>query len=250
MVRHPFKPSASTWCRTDGGRCLECTWPVVELLPLCLAITCLCVAASILRVVPNISRAISVPPNAWIRRLRCVKPSRQCDRTVARRSSGGPRTHLRGGRCHWLRRHRVRRALRRRMFHVATNESLQTLLFDSRHPQQTVRKLWCGGGQSSLERFDPPLEMWELMRPMLHRRVYTTIVGLRDRLYVCGGVDNASSAMNSVECYDPSTDSWAPMLHARRCAKTVRANNCLYVFGCATQGWHPEKRWLDVGGAV
>jgi len=95
------------------------------------------------------------------------------------------------------------------------------------------------GGQSSLERFDPPLDMWELLKPMLHRRVYTTIVGLRDRLYVCGGVDNARSVLNSVECYDPSTDSWeasAPMLHARHNAQPVRANNCLYVFGCATRG--------------
>lgn len=52
---------------------------------------------------------------------------------------------------------------------------------------------------------------------MRRKRRYLSAVALNNRLYAIGGYD-ASSRVNTVECFDPSTSQWTvmtPMLQRR-----------------------------------
>ena len=64
---------------------------------------------------------------------------------------------------------------------------------------------------------------------------------LRDRLYVVGGMSDDNTALNSVECYDPDTDSWeesTPILDAHSEAKVVRVGGCINVTGGGARNAH------------
>jgi len=55
------------------------------------------------------------------------------------------------------------------------------------------------------------------LQPMTRKRRYLSSVALNSRLYAIGGYD-ASSRLNTVECFDPSTAQWSvmtPMLQRR-----------------------------------
>ena len=103
----------------------------------------------------------------------------------------------------------------------------------------------CGGEDGSvshtLERLDPAVDTWELLRSALHRRMHTTVAVLRDRLYLVGGMSDDNTASNSVECFDPDIDSWeesTPLLNARSGAKVARVSGCLYVIGGRARNAH------------
>ena len=55
-----------------------------------------------------------------------------------------------------------------------------------------------GSVYNTVERFDPALDTWELLRPPLHHRVDATVAVLRDRLYWLGGMGDDNTALNSV----------------------------------------------------
>lgn len=58
-------------------------------------------------------------------------------------------------------------------------------------------------------------------------------VSLNGYIYVAGGYDGVS-ALNSVECYDPLSNSWrivAPMQRARSAAAAISLNDRIYVIG-------------------
>ena len=106
----------------------------------------------------------------------------------------------------------------------------------ARKPSSAEKLYVCGGVAArthiTVEHFDPALETWELLRPTLHQRVGATVAVPRDRLYLVGGRGDDDIALDSVECYDPDTDSWAesaPMSKARCGAKVVRMNGSLHV---------------------
>ena len=55
------------------------------------------------------------------------------------------------------------------------------------------------------------------LQPMTRKRRYLSSVALNGKLYAIGGYD-ASSRLNTVECFDPSTAQWSvmtPMLQRR-----------------------------------
>ena len=58
---------------------------------------------------------------------------------------------------------------------------------------------------------------FSIFQPLKRRRRYLSAVALNNRLYAIGGYD-ASSRLNTVECFDPSTSQWTvmtPMLQRR-----------------------------------
>ena len=58
-------------------------------------------------------------------------------------------------------------------------------------------------------------------------------VSLNGYIYVAGGYDGVS-ALNSVECYDPLSNTWrvvAPMQRARSAAAAVALSDRIYVVG-------------------
>ena len=83
-----------------------------------------------------------------------------------------------------------------------------------------------------------------------YRRKDTTMAVLRDRLYVVGGTSDDDTALNSVESYDPETDSWeesVPLLNARSKAKVARVGGCLFVIGGGARKAHGGFFFCEVG---
>lgn len=60
-----------------------------------------------------------------------------------------------------------------------------------------------------LERFDPALGAFEVLTPPATPRALYYTVAFGDRLYAMGGTDEEGWALDSVESYDPATDSWS-----------------------------------------
>ena len=73
----------------------------------------------------------------------------------------------------------------------------------------------------------------------------------RDRLYVVGGMSDDDTALDSVESYDPESDSWeesVPVSHARSGAKVAKVNRSLYVLGGAGESLRSAERFDPVTG--
>lgn len=79
-------------------------------------------------------------------------------------------------------------------------------------------------------RYDPERDSWQLVAPMLTRRIGVGVAVINRLLYAVGGFDG-THRLSSVECYNPEKDEWrstAPM-------NTVRSGagesllNCLCV---------------------
>uniref|UniRef100_A0A3Q2DDE8 Kelch-like ECH-associated protein 1b n=1 Tax=Cyprinodon variegatus TaxID=28743 RepID=A0A3Q2DDE8_CYPVA len=61
-------------------------------------------------------------------------------------------------------------------------------------------------------RYDPERDQWQLVAPMLTRRIGVGVAVINRLLYAVGGYDG-NTFLDSVECYDPETDSWSEVTH-------------------------------------
>ena len=83
-------------------------------------------------------------------------------------------------------------------------------------------KLYAVGGYnngvlSSVERYDPALDVWEVVAPMAEARYKLAVAVLDGKLYAVGGY-NDHGFLTSVERYDPAANTWeavAPLTTAR-----------------------------------
>lgn len=65
-----------------------------------------------------------------------------------------------------------------------------------------VPPLWC--------RYDPEKDQWQLVAPMLTRRIGVGVAVINRLLYAVGGYDGANR-LSSCECYNPERDEWKTM---------------------------------------
>ncbi|KAL3919943.1 MAG: hypothetical protein SGPRY_005447, partial [Prymnesium sp.] len=63
---------------------------------------------------------------------------------------------------------------------------------------------------SSVERYDPSLNLWSAVAPMRKERAFFGMATLDGKLYVAGGI-SSEEYLSSAEVYDPSSNSWAPI---------------------------------------
>lgn len=62
--------------------------------------------------------------------------------------------------------------------------------------------LWC--------RYDPEKDQWQLVAPMLTRRIGVGVAVINRLLYAVGGYDGANR-LSSCECYNPERNEWKTM---------------------------------------
>lgn len=67
-------------------------------------------------------------------------------------------------------------------------------------------------------RYDPEKDQWQLVAPMLTRRIGVGVAVINRLLYAVGGYDGANR-LSSCECYNPERDEWKTMASM----KTVRS---------------------------
>jgi N-acetylneuraminic acid mutarotase len=75
---------------------------------------------------------------------------------------------------------------------------------------------------------------WDELAPMITARGGATAQVLNGDIYVIGGMDGSGASVNTVEIYDPETNTWSvgPSLQTRRDNPgSAVINNKLYVFG-------------------
>ncbi len=74
-------------------------------------------------------------------------------------------------------------------------------------------------GTSTVQSFNFDTMTWDTsLAPLETPRVFACAVAVQDSIYVMGGVDNHGYVLNSVEVYDPSTNTWhyGPSMHFER----------------------------------
>ena len=59
-------------------------------------------------------------------------------------------------------------------------------------------------------RYDPERDQWQLVAPMLTRRIGVGVAVINRLLYAVGGFDG-TSRLSSCECYNPELDEWKTM---------------------------------------
>lgn len=59
-------------------------------------------------------------------------------------------------------------------------------------------------------RYDPEKDQWQLVAPMLTRRIGVGVAVINRLLYAVGGFDGANR-LGSCECYNPDRDEWTSM---------------------------------------
>lgn len=59
-------------------------------------------------------------------------------------------------------------------------------------------------------RYDPEKDQWQLVAPMLTRRIGVGVAVINRLLYAVGGFDGANR-LGSCECYNPDRDEWNSM---------------------------------------
>lgn len=59
-------------------------------------------------------------------------------------------------------------------------------------------------------RYDPEKDQWQLVAPMLTRRIGVGVAVINRLLYAVGGFDGANR-LSSCECYNPEKDEWKTM---------------------------------------
>ena len=70
----------------------------------------------------------------------------------------------------------------------------------------------CGGFDGtdalySAEFYDPEINIWTMITPMLHKRSGFGVTNFRNNLYAIGGF-NGETRYGASEKYNPNTDSW------------------------------------------
>lgn len=61
-----------------------------------------------------------------------------------------------------------------------------------------------------LHRYDPEQDQWQLVAPMLTRRIGVGVAVINRLLYAVGGFDG-TNRLSSCECYNPEKDEWKTM---------------------------------------
>ena len=85
--------------------------------------------------------------------------------------------------------------------------------------------------------FDVRSGSWEQRANLLTPRADHTCLSFDNRIYICGGWyedDTSRILVSSIDCYDPSSDSWSVVTHVptpRFHAGVVIVDSCLYVIG-------------------
>lgn len=98
-----------------------------------------------------------------------------------------------------------------------------------------------GGGtlMNSLCRFDPRHLQVQELHPMKRLRLDSALVAVGKKLYVLGGASEYLSVLDSVECYDVSTNVWSdiePLLVPTHSHAAAVANNKIYISGGTSSG--------------
>uniref|UniRef100_A0A8C5EJE5 BTB domain-containing protein n=1 Tax=Gouania willdenowi TaxID=441366 RepID=A0A8C5EJE5_GOUWI len=86
---------------------------------------------------------------------------------------------------------------------------------------------------SALLRYDPKMDEWQLVAPMLIRRIGVGVCALGNEIFVMGGYDGTNQ-LNTVERYDVETDTWsfaASMRHRRSALGVAALHGRIYVLG-------------------
>lgn len=58
-----------------------------------------------------------------------------------------------------------------------------------------------------VERYDPLIQRWTTVKPMLSRRCRLGVATLNGKIYVCGGYDG-STFLQTVEMFDPAVNEY------------------------------------------
>ena len=93
-------------------------------------------------------------------------------------------------------------------------------------------------GTNLVEAFDlSDMEWDENIAPMQSTRSFACAVAVDDSIYVMGGVDDSGTVLNTVEVYDPSTNTWhytTSMLDSLKGAAATVVGKYIFVFGGIT----------------
>uniref|UniRef100_A0A672GDT6 Kelch-like ECH-associated protein 1b n=1 Tax=Salarias fasciatus TaxID=181472 RepID=A0A672GDT6_SALFA len=84
---------------------------------------------------------------------------------------------------------------------------------------------------NSVERYDPERDQWQLVAPMLTRRIGVGVAVINRLLYAVGGFDGANR-LSSCECYNPDRDEWKTMASMNTLRRSVCSlGNHIFVIG-------------------
>uniref|UniRef100_A0A8B9QF97 Kelch like ECH associated protein 1 n=1 Tax=Apteryx owenii TaxID=8824 RepID=A0A8B9QF97_APTOW len=89
-------------------------------------------------------------------------------------------------------------------------------------------------------RYEPERDEWQLVAPMLTRRIGVGVCALNNCIYAMGGYDGTDQ-LNSTERYDVETDTWtfvAPMRYRRSALGVTVYQGKIYVLGTYGAGGH------------
>ena len=87
---------------------------------------------------------------------------------------------------------------------------------------------------SSVERYDPSTNAWEVVQPMASTRDDAIAALLDGKLYAVGGYNDHGAPLSSVERYDPALDEWeavTPMMEERFDHAVAVLDGKLYAVG-------------------
>ena len=131
-------------------------------------------------------------------------------------------------------------------YHFQSNEwhpvaSLPNTLF-SHAGCNHLGKVYVSGGcpgenfTSQVHRYDLERDGWQRCANMINSRGYHVMFGLRDKVYVCAGNNNAGSRADvlDVETYEPETDQWTVLSSAMQGqseAPAIVSQDRLYILG-------------------
>jgi N-acetylneuraminic acid mutarotase len=111
-------------------------------------------------------------------------------------------------------------------------------------------KLYALGGKSgsaylsSVEVYNPATNTWAWCAAMSSTRYGVAAAAVGGTIYAVGGANDASGSLDTLEAYDPATDSWTilpyPVPTPRFAAKAVALNGLIYVIG----GWNNTSAYL------
>lgn len=65
------------------------------------------------------------------------------------------------------------------------------------------------GTLNSVEYYDKENNLWEATTPMLNRRRNLSAAVYQNKIFAIGGKDENKIDLNSVECFDPTNETWS-----------------------------------------